>query len=339
MAGELIPIERKPGRDPAAPEPVRQSKGTAKGRSGSPSAKKPAADRGTTAPAGGRSRTARPAAAAPLVQPVGEGQRGAFILDDRDLAALAPQEPAAAFVFDLPPAEGSGGRSPAAGAEVRSQPDPISPAGGAAPVDRRAAVCWRRRGWALGLPILGVVAAILWMVMGARVPLVPKDLGGGGSPQGGQIPVVQSPVTPAVQKAPPRAPARVVKKIAIPSLAGMKITAPTRPAPATRKTRRFTPGASSPDAPEALPTAIPPTFPAGEDVLPDVDALLQLAEEYRQAGDRPRAEALYRRLMQEGPQRGRAAQALGDLYFQAGDYRRAGELYQEAAGLFRDEAR
>lgn len=118
------------------------------------------------------------------------------------------------------------------------------------------------------------------------------------------------------------------------------------PKPAVKNTPGI-PKAAWPQPPAALsasgPTnaddskiAPPPLINPPVTTLPsEDDTLLQLAQEYQQTGDLKKTEATYLRLLGKGNYRDTAAQRLGDLYYNAGDYRRAEEMFRESARLIR----
>jgi tetratricopeptide (TPR) repeat protein len=99
--------------------------------------------------------------------------------------------------------------------------------------------------------------------------------------------------------------------------------------------------ATAPGAALVPETKTPPTpaTPATVGNEPsEEDSLLLLAEQTRLAGDQKKTKAIYLRLLRDGKHRDLAAQRLGDLYFDAGEFRRAEELYRESARLLRESS-
>ena len=78
---------------------------------------------------------------------------------------------------------------------------------------------------------------------------------------------------------------------------------------------------------------VPADVAASQEKL-DEEGWFSLAEEYLQLGDENRAEALYRRILTEGTQKGRAALALGDHFARRNDFKSAQEFYRASKRLF-----
>lgn len=164
-------------------------------------------------------------------------------------------------------------------------------------------------------------------------------------------PVVVPPVPkPAARRSASRAVAAApLKKDAAPDTASSPIVIPPAPQPApavpkpATQTATAEPVAVAPPSPTSQP--LPPAPAEGEPVAagvlpsrtpPDEDGWFNLADEYQQLGDDKRAEALYRRILDEGTQKGRAALALGDLFARKNDFNRAQEFYRASKRLFQD---
>lgn len=143
-----------------------------------------------------------------------------------------------------------------------------------------------------------------------------------------------------------RPPARAV--VALPLIKeknDRKVTAAVviHPAPAPALAPAV-PSPAAPVVPAPLPSPHPdpPSSAAGESVpsfatsqtISDEEGWFNLAEEYLQMGDEERAEALYRRILKEGAQQGRAALALGDLFAKQNDFNSAQEFYRISKQLF-----
>jgi hypothetical protein len=111
------------------------------------------------------------------------------------------------------------------------------------------------------------------------------------------------------------------------------------------------PSAAAPDAPDESAPPAPPERPGPPSVvesasLPAIDGpppatseeegWFNTAEEYLQMGDDKGAETIYRRILDEGTQRGRAALALGDIFARRNDFSRAQEFYRASRRLFMD---
>jgi tetratricopeptide (TPR) repeat protein len=92
--------------------------------------------------------------------------------------------------------------------------------------------------------------------------------------------------------------------------------------------------AAAPGAALVPETKTTPT-PVGNEPSEE-DSLLLLAQKNQLAGDLNKTKAIYLLLLREGKHRDLAAQRLGDLYFDAGEFRRAEELYRESARLLRE---
>lgn len=326
MPGELIPLERRPGQDPAAPESTPQQKSPQTRRKGSQSTKK--------------SQTARKEKTSAVP---GKNPSDQFVLDETNLALPESQDlQKAVFHFDLSQAEKACAPGiklpPGEEGERPKQLDTVAAAGMECASDGKAPAFGRRLVRALTLLAIGAVAALLLQTLAGKEGIWPDHPGQRMLRWIRQEPDVPAPVREAAPEEPSPLPA--VKKIAVPSLAGLRIkpssraTAPARPA---GRRPAVAPTASATGERRAA-KAVSPAIPAGKVTSIEVDTQFLLAEEYLLTGDRKEAESIYRRLVAAGPQRGRAAQALGELYFQAGDYRRAEEMYREAARLFRDGA-
>jgi len=96
---------------------------------------------------------------------------------------------------------------------------------------------------------------------------------------------------------------------------------------------------SRPEPPVAEVAKVAPPLPVDSPaaaIPSEEDTLLQLAEKSHQAGDLKKAEATYWLLLQRKQYRNIAAQRLGKLYYDAEDYRRAGEMYRESAKALRE---
>ena len=123
---------------------------------------------------------------------------------------------------------------------------------------------------------------------------------------------------------------------------------PAAPVAIRKETVNASPLAVVPPAVQPAPAARPIATPvvAGETVAADgapspatadEEGWFKLAEEYRQLGDEQRAEALYRRILSEGTEKGRAALALGDLFARRNDFDRAREFYRASKRFFQND--
>jgi len=164
--------------------------------------------------------------------------------------------------------------------------------------------------------------------------------------------VVAPVVVPSVPKPAARRPASravaapPVKKDAATAAASAPIVIPPAPQPAPavpKPAAQAEPVAAAPPSPSTQPVPPPPAEkePVAAGVLPsrttpDEEGWFNLADEYLQAGDDKRAESLYRRILDEGTQKGRAALALGDLFARKNDFNRAQEFYRVSKRLFQD---
>lgn len=106
-------------------------------------------------------------------------------------------------------------------------------------------------------------------------------------------------------------------------------TAPEAPPPSPSQ-----PEPKAVDQAKSVPSP-PPHAPVVKQAS-EADTLLQLAQKSEKAGDPKRTEAIYLMLLKNDAYREVAAQRLGKLYFKAGDYRRAEEMYRESARVLRD---
>lgn len=140
-------------------------------------------------------------------------------------------------------------------------------------------------------------------------------------------PAVVAPAGPAPSPTPPTppTPAAAATPVSRPS------PAPPAPAAAAAPVSRPSPAHPEPSPPVA-PESIPDDAPSL--TMSDEEGWFSLAEEYLQMGDENSAEALYRRILQGGIQRGRAALALGDLFAKRNDFARAQEFYRVSKQLF-----
>ncbi|MHB8837022.1 MAG: tetratricopeptide repeat protein [Candidatus Methylomirabilia bacterium] len=95
-----------------------------------------------------------------------------------------------------------------------------------------------------------------------------------------------------------------------------------------------------PDTPQAVVVTeaapAPPTRTREAEVTSEEDPLLQLAQQSQQSGDLKKAEEMFLLLLRKDKYRVLAAQRLGKLYFDAGDYPRAGQMYRESARVLRE---
>jgi hypothetical protein len=156
----------------------------------------------------------------------------------------------------------------------------------------------------------------------------------------------------------PQPPPTIVAPVVVPSVpkqAARRPAARAAAAPAPRKEKaaagngagapkRVAPAVAAAPAPPARPDPPPaaeagpvPAVNAPPQAKPEEEGWFNLAEEYVQLGDENRAEALYRRILSEGTQKGRAALALGDLFARKNDFNRAQEFYRASKRLFQDK--
>jgi TolA-binding protein len=149
--------------------------------------------------------------------------------------------------------------------------------------------------------------------------------------------------------APPQ-PSTIVATAAAPAVPTPAAQRPTTQVAATpphkNEASTATAGASIviPPAPLPAPTAPNPaaqTDPVASGATPsratlDEDGLFKQADAYLLLGDDKRAEALYRRLLDAGTQKGRAALALGDLLAKKNDFDHARVFYRASKRYFQD---
>lgn len=133
----------------------------------------------------------------------------------------------------------------------------------------------------------------------------------------------------------PRPPERPSRPPATPAVAAAAAPAP-EPASPTAATAAQPVPSPSPADPEPSPPAASEPIPtvAPSTTISDEEGWFRLAEEYLQMGDESSAEALYRRILGSGTQRGRAALALGDLFAKRNDFGRAQEFYRVSKQLY-----
>ncbi len=152
-------------------------------------------------------------------------------------------------------------------------------------------------------------------------------------------PSVVAPVTvPTLRKQAIPRPARPAVTAAAPRPAAEPIAPVPAPAPDPAPAPTLAPAPAPTPAPAATAVEVAPSTPSAPS-LPNEEDLFNLAEEYLQLGDDKSAEALYRRILDEGSQRGRAALALGDVYSRKNDFARAQQFYRASKQFFRDESR
>ena len=163
-----------------------------------------------------------------------------------------------------------------------------------------------------------------------------------------------SPPANVAPAAPPPPPKQTVRRpptqaVAAPRLDRERETAAVGAPAAVHSDPR--PSAAAPDAADESVPPAPPERPGRPPVaesasLPATDGpppatseeegWFNMAEEYIQMGDDKGAETIYRRILAEGTQRGRAALALGDLFARRNDFSRAQEFYRVSRRLFMD---
>lgn len=241
-----------------------------------------------------------------------------FVFDDRIIEATLPAE---AKQLRLRPdvAEGApdSGSDAAAGsrptdfAPAKESFDPPSPAveyqPEAAPISRRNLS-----------PPLWLIGAVL--LLGTLLFVFKR----GYLSAGRSVPIVPQP-----------APA-IVAPTAVPAEPKQTVRRPATRAPAAPLLRedRETAAPPHPDPPVAAAGESVPPAAAPAPTNADEEGWFDLAEEYLQLGDETRAEALYRRILAEGSQQGRAALALGDLFAKRNDFNHAQEFYRISKRLF-----
>lgn len=203
--------------------------------------------------------------------------------------------------------------------------------------------------WIVGAGLLIVGAAMLAREFGgsnARPPAVVAP----AQPPTAVVPPASAPANPTAKAAP-----AALRQAAKPAGAtnANRPAAPPAPVPASVPARAAAPapgataqgqgaGAAaavpSPRAPIAPAPKIPVAATAPVATPDDVDeeGSFTLAEEHLRRGDHKRAEALYRRILDTGTQKGRAALALGDLFAGKDDFDRAQEFYRTSQRLFQD---
>lgn len=146
----------------------------------------------------------------------------------------------------------------------------------------------------------------------------------------------------------PRPPPSIVAPVVIPTVPKPTIRRPVgrpaapQPIDDDREAARAVATPATVPAPERLtPTLQAPAATEAEPAAPMVDeeSWFNIAEEYLQLGDEKSAEELYRRILDEGAQRGRAALALGDLFAGRNDFARAQKYYRVSKQHFQGSDR